>query len=888
MTSGSGYALATDDIDAGHFESAVQAARTADPNDQVELYDSALRVWTGSVLDEFAHEAWAIGTAVRFSELHSTAQTESIAARLAAGDSSTIADVEALVLSNPLRDRPRMLLMRALADAGRRTEALRAFQDYRDLLLEEVGIEPSRELFDLDAEIAVDSPSPEPVPLPARPAPTNLPTMHSSFIGRDGELQAVSGQIVTNKLTTITGPGGVGKTRLALASASEVRDRFDDGVWFAGLSSLRSVDLVARHITTALGLNPGTGTEDPLDQLLDFFQSRQSLLLVDNCEHVVDGAASVIDSLVTRCANLSILASSREPLRVDGELLYSLGPLPGPEAARLFVDRAVSANPAFVVDAESQESINSIIRRLDGLPLAVELAASQTPSMTPGEIETRLDDALDLLSGGKRTAPHHQQTLRSTIGWSYELLGEHERDLFAMLAVFPGDFGLDAAEALSTSTGIDRKAVVPAIAQLVDKSLLVSRTHRGSTRYRYLDTIKTFATERLAKGGHAEQTRRAHARWVVSVAERFAAMFDTPAQLEALALLDAENSSLDAAIQWLIDGGHEELASRIATALGPAWWCGPVARPALIELARVDGIEQTEGWDSILGALLYAGDEPDPTVFPPEDIVATWRRARERSTSPPNSLALACSTVARLGYDGLTGESWISEAEQLAIDEVIIDETSVDANILAIITGVIFAFELRPSGELAEVLDRASEIGGDSPRPLDRALVSCLQGGISFGQDNDRARVAYSDALERMAALQNSIITSLLLVLLSSMARSHAEAVRLLRSLLLTPSIASLARGNRRVREYSFLSLSMLLATVDEHHAAARCMGASDVARGPRGMARFDYSGHVAALEANLGAEQVADLRAGGGSVPPSTLVAELTPIIDQLITNPA
>jgi predicted ATPase/class 3 adenylate cyclase/Tfp pilus assembly protein PilF len=385
--------------------------------------------------------------------------------------------------------------------------------------------------------------------------PNNLPAQLATFIGRDRELSELRALLGSSRLVTLTGAGGCGKTRLGLQVAAELLDGSGDGVWLVELAAVTDQDAVAPAIARALGMTGQPG-RPALETLLDALAFQYVLIVLDNCEHLIDACAKIADAIVARCPRVHLLATSREPLGIGGETIYRVPSLslPGPgdvapgscDAAALFVQRARQQGAGLSLDEHMASVVVSICRRLDGMPLAIELAAARLRSMSLSELHDRLDQRFRLLTGGSRTALERQQTLRATVGWSYSLLTGAEQVLLGRLSVFAGGFGLDAAEAVCGSGRLDVLDVAGLLGSLVDKSLVVAEPAGGTLRYRLLETIRLFAAERLVETGQAEAAAvaAAHCAHFLAVAEQAAAYLTGPEQGSWLARLDADQANL--------------------------------------------------------------------------------------------------------------------------------------------------------------------------------------------------------------------------------------------------------------------------------------------------------------------------------------------------------
>lgn len=353
---------------------------------------------------------------------------------------------------------------------------------------------------------------------------SNLPAAFTSFVGRERELVEIKRLLPGKRLVTILGAGGIGKTRLTLQVAAEVLDAYRDGVWLIELASIREPTLLPTTLTQALGLGEKSG-RSPTDSLLAYLKSQQILLVLDNCEHLIDACARFVDSVLRETKEVTVVATSREPLRISGEQTYVLESLSLPdaisrdsirksEAVELFVERVRQNLPGFALTSERESAVAGICIHLDGIPLALELAAARSRSLSIEQINARLSDRFRLLTAGSRSALPRQQTLRATLDWSYDLLGEDERLVLRRLSVFPGSFSVAAASAVASDQGIDEYAVIDVVSELVSRSLLIADTKVANPRYRLLETTRAYALERLVESGESETSSRRHAEYV--------------------------------------------------------------------------------------------------------------------------------------------------------------------------------------------------------------------------------------------------------------------------------------------------------------------------------------------------------------------------------------
>jgi predicted ATPase/class 3 adenylate cyclase/Tfp pilus assembly protein PilF len=417
--------------------------------------------------------------------------------------------------------------------------------------------------------------------------PNNLPQQLTSFIGREKDIADVKALMDASRLVTLTGSGGCGKTRLALQVAADALETYPDGTWLVELAALADPALVTQTVAKELGLKDARGKS--LEQsLVEHLATKRTLLVLDNAEHLLAECATLADTLLRRCARVSLLVSSREGLAIAGEATYRVPSLPMPdprrdtapasverhEATRLFVERVRLHTPDFAVTAQNAVTLASICSRLDGIPLALELAAARVRAMSVEELNRRLDQRFRLLSGGSRTALPRQQTLRSLIDWSYDLLNATEQTLLCRLAIFAGGWTLDAAERVCSGDGVDDAAVLDLLTSLVDKSLVQADGEGGAaTRYRLLETVRQYARDRLLERGDGARWRDRHLAYFVALAEAAEPELARAGQRAQLDALDTEHDNLRAALTWAAsDGGDITLGTRLASALWSFWF----------------------------------------------------------------------------------------------------------------------------------------------------------------------------------------------------------------------------------------------------------------------------------------------------------------------------
>jgi predicted ATPase/DNA-binding SARP family transcriptional activator len=568
----------------------------------------------GPALGGVGEVAALTAEALRLAELRLACVEERVEAELALGrHDALVAELQALVEREPLRERLRRQLALALYRSGRQADALDALRRARRDLDEQLGLEPGHELRELERAILRQELT-EPAPAAAR---HNLPAPTSSFVGRERELSDLAGGLRRHRLVTLTGMGGSGKTRLALELAARQAGVWADGVWLVDLTAVHDAGLVAAAAASAVGA-------DGPELLIEHLRTRELLLVLDNCEHLVDACAALVELVLPACANVRVLATSRLPLGVTGELDYALDPLEEDEAVRLFVERATAVRR----DLQPDESVAAICRALDGLPLAIELAAARAKALSAAEIAQRLDDRLRFLRAWQRVVDPRHRTLETTMDWSYELLGEGERTLLRRLSVFAGGATLEAVAEVCADR--DRERADELLARLVDWSLV--RAERGEpTRHRLLETVRQYAAAKLAEDPDAEAVRCRHARYFLRVAEAANLSVESLGRgRQEPGLVLAEQHNVRAALDWAADA-DVELALRIMLSLENFWITqapGEGERRFADLLARADGVDLRVRAAAFrdYGACLDVQKRIDAARTEYERSIELWRR----------------------------------------------------------------------------------------------------------------------------------------------------------------------------------------------------------------------------------------------------------------------
>jgi len=587
QTGGYRFTVDPDAVDALRFERLVAQARQEEGPGRVRLLREALALWRGAALQDVALEdSEAFGAVTtRLEGLRLTAMEDRFEAEVNLGHGAeVVAELTDAAAAHPLRERLAAALMRALVAAGRDSEALFIYERTREALADALGVDPSPELSALHVALLRGE-----LGRREENRKTNMRAELTSFVGRDADVAEVRELIVKHRLTTLVGPGGSGKTRLATETARTLIGEVPDGVWLVELAAIGADGDIAQATLTALGLRDAllgaAPNADPADGLIAAIREREALLILDNCEHVIDAAAKFADRVLGECRRLRILATSREPLGITGEALWLVEPLALPQAdaspgeiesspaVRLLRDRADAVRKDPGVDAHALSTMVRVCRALDGMPLAIELAAARLRTMSIDQLANRLDDRFRLLTSGSRTAMPRHRTLRAVVDWSWELLTDNERTVLRRLSVFSGGASLEAAERVCADDAVERDEVLELLTSLAEKSLLLTEGE-GAPRYRMIGTIKEYAADRLAEAGESDLARRAHLAYFTELTEAADPHLRRAEQLDWLATLEAEHDNIGAAMRGALAAGEAQAAMRLAAGAGWYWWLG--------------------------------------------------------------------------------------------------------------------------------------------------------------------------------------------------------------------------------------------------------------------------------------------------------------------------
>jgi predicted ATPase len=744
----------------------------------------------------------------------------------------------------------------------------------------------------LDASLPRDFP-----PLRSLDAyPTNLPAQLSAFVGRDDELDTVAKALAESRVVTLTGVGGVGKTRLAVQVAADVLPAYGDGAWLVELGGVADAEAVEEAVAATLMIQQQPG-KSLRESLLSFLRMKQLLVLLDNCEHLLEPAGDFVDRALRAAPRLTVLATSREALGVAGERVLGVRSLPLPadhddpvavataDAVRLFVERGQSARADFALTQGNRNTVAHLCRRLDGIPLAIELAAARVRSMAPAEIAARLDQRFRLLTGGTRRTANRHQTLRRAIDWSWELMADNERTLLRRLSVCVGGFDLAAAESIGAGGDIDALAVDDLLGRLVDKSLVAAEDLGDATRYRMLETIREYAVERLEEAGEVDQARSRHAQHFATCAEDVGAGLKGADELAWLERAEQELDNLRLAVTWSADSGHVELALRIVTALALQGLRIETSVGAWAEAATAaQGARADPRFPGALGALAWAslrkGENERAVAIAEEALALSTAKTVEEAAQRARIISSTAGIQGTLGM--MPDRGWVVEWVELA--RRVADPYDESWALAMLSVSLLFNGEegAVEAGELA--LDRARRSG--SPTALTYAGF-CLARAIG-SVDSERALRLFADAIANAEAVGNEfgawVAGQSRGQLLSAMG-NHVDAMRS----FLEGAARSGRAGARSQQASSLWSVAAQLAIAGEVEAAATVAGWAWSVLGEdfRGSGPAQHlNAALETLPELLGAKRYAELRARGTAMDHDEVLSFAGAEVETLLTT--
>jgi predicted ATPase/DNA-binding SARP family transcriptional activator len=907
VTRSPGYLLrvAADQVDSGRFERLVAAAggdAVARPGAALAKLDQALELWRGPAYAEFADAEFARVEATRLEDLRLVALEARFEARLALGHhAEAVGELEAFTVHHPFRERPRAQLMLGLYRSGRQSDALATYQGFRAMLADDLGLEPGPALQALERDILRQSPaldwSPPLAPDRAapgedaarpRPAEPGVPLDASSFVGRDDERAAVVAELARARLVTLTGAGGIGKTRLAKEAAVAAAPHYPDGVWWCDLAAVTEARAVESAVATAVGAHE-TGAATVEEALVTRLGARRLLLVVDNCEHVLDVAVPLVAAIVRRCRQVTVLATSRTRLGVGGELLWPVPPLPVPEpagdlaaapAVRLFVDRARAVRPGFHLTDQDLATVAAVCRQLDGLPLAIELAAARMRALNPVDIEQRLGGRFRLLADVRRRPDDRHGTLRAVMDWSYGLLSRNEQHLFDRLSVFAGGFTLPAAEAIAAGRSVAADELLDLLAGLVDHSVVATGPTGGPVRYHLLETLRQYGREHLAQRDELAPLTAAHARYFVAFAEQTAEGLRGRQEAAATAALDRELANLRAAHQHALHTADAALALRLTTAL---------YRYALWRLR-----DEVFRWAEAAVELPGAVDDP---LFPAGCGVAAFGRGLRGDRE--GARALATRGLAATGDRDPARLYPLEALFHVAMWEGRLDECLRFCREAAALTDD--PYELLPSstavlaltysGQLAEAVAVATDMCARAERlgnPTMRALAAYDLGEALMARDPGQAVALFEEAVALGGAVDNQMVVGVAAVSATSLQARHGTPVEALRS------FRTVIDHLHRAADWTHLwiglrSLVELLVRIGADEAAAVLHAAvtgSPTAPPVYGADADRLAGAGRRVERRLGAGGVAAARARAAAMADEQVLEFARSTIDQALAR--
>lgn len=837
-----GYVLdiATEALDASRFERHLREGRDGLARGAAgfaaDRLAAALELWHGPAFADVRDGGAVADEARRLDELRLVAIEERNDAELSLGrHASLVAELERLVAEHPHRERLWRQLVLALYHSQRQVEALAAYRRARMLLTEEFGIDPSEELQALEVAVLRQ----DIAPVPTAVEHHNLPAPLTSFIGREQELDDIAELLRTHRLVTLTGLGGTGKTRLALEAATRQIGAWTGGVWLIDLTVHADPRTMASAVASVLGVRERPDMS-ALNGLIEHLRNEELLILLDNCEHVASACGELAHEVLRACPSVRVLATSRIPLGTPGEVDYGVDPLPTPTddlpanevarfaSVRLFLERGRALRRDLAGTPPDMTTVARICRELDGLPLAIELAAAHAKALSVDDIASRLDNRFRFLRSWRRLAAPRHQTLRATIDSSYELLEADERELLAGLSVFAGGFTLDSVAAICAHGDLVRAEEL--VSKLVESSLVVAGTQHGATRYRLLETIREYAAGRLDSPGRRDELHRSHAAHFLDLVEN-APIEDPVGKIEALALRDRERDNLDAAIRWTVATGSD-LAVPLASALWRYWQIRGHRRQGLDWLEQALAVPASlplpARADALAGAALIArllGEFARAEHFAREGI------ALGRAVGPPVALTLSLNVLTTLA--ARAGD--FDQAREHCDESVTVARAAGDVRLEAIAL-FILAEGLLHGGRHADVRDIGDRALGLARTSGDQEVIAIVLArlGIAAVHEHrlDEATGHLTEAVEHARALGFPDIAAWCCDGLALVAAELGDVVRAARLLGAGESLRRAGGGviqpaEAAARELALTTINRALPTAQVHAALEAGRGLS-------------------------------------------------------------
>jgi predicted ATPase/DNA-binding SARP family transcriptional activator len=843
-------------VDAWRFERLYRDGRDALARGAAGLaanrLEAALALWHGAAYADVREGGVVADEARRLDELRLVAREERIDAKLLLGcHASLVPELERLVAEEPLRERLWRQLVLALYYSERQAEALAAYNRARTLLSESFGLDPSEELRALERAVLRQ----ELAPAVSAVERHNLPAPLTSFVGRERELDDIAELLRAHRLVTLSGVGGAGKTRLALEAATRQIGAWTGGVWLVDLTAHADPLTTPSAVAGVLGVRERPDVS-VLDGLVEHLRDEELLILLDNCEHLASACSELVHEVLRGCPSVRVLATSRIPLGTPGEVDYAVDPLPTPAddlsgeevaefaSVRLFLDRARALRRDLAATAADMTTVARICRELDGLPLAIELAAARAKTLSVDDIAGRLDDRFRFLRSWRRLAAPRHQTLRATIDWSYELLEATERDLLAALSVFAGGFTLGSAAAICADGDLGRADEL--VSRLVESSLVVAGTRNGATRYRLLETIREYAAERLDPPAKRE-LHRSHAEHFLEIAQH-ARTEDPVGKLEALEILDRERENLHAAMRWTIEA-RDDLAVPLAAALWRYWLIRGYRRQNLewLEqaLALPTGAPSPPRAIALAGAALLARLLGD---FTRAEALAHEGVALGRAVGPPRALAVSLNVLTTLA--SRAGD--FDRARGHCEESVAVARAAGDGRLEALAL-VILAEGALHDGRYGDVREVGGRALGLARTAGDTEVIAIVLARLGVAAAHERrledASAHLSEAVEHARALGFPEIAAWCCEGLALVAAESGDVVRATRLLGVGESLRRAGGGvvqpaEAAAREAALTTISRALPVAEVHAAldAGRGLSLDEAATEALGTPRRDVT----------------------------------------------